>query len=592
MPAQTPGVPSTQWIVQVPANIGITIMGTGNPSSAPAVVGPDPSCSQTVITLVGPATTNSTAFRMNPSFGNSTSRISCMVIAYGGQRAVSISVLGTCTPSGCPQARWDNLTFNNWQGHVPIQSFAVAVIDNMFGVIDHNALNGNPAVSGFLHLTQFNHGNYLGVGDYGDNAWAQPAGFGSANWLFMENNLFVNAGVGENEGNASGGIGLQFGSQGGGRAVIRFNTFQSMINPQNAITWHGTETSGRPRGGRAWDFYGNVESCPGPIGNCLSVGQMRSGTGLSWGNSVTQPANGTFNNFWTMNTHRMFAKIGGWGACDGTTVFDTNDGLLYFSGTVGAITPSTGNAQGPTITVMGTDPGWITSPPQWAPIGAPYSFHSLTEDNGTEIYNNGSNTLSINSGGGSPGTAWIGRIAVGDSFEIRRATICMDAGGGRGAGFLFMNTDPMTPDQPANQVAEPAYFWMNTFSIGTPQSNVVGYRTLRVVGGRDWFTETLNQSAQTSPTSPFDGTVPPIASGSGGVNNGSGGVGHGTLANRPTTCSTGPNGAPGAAYFATDQGSWNTSGNAFGQGQLYVCTATNTWTLYYTPYTYPHPLVH
>jgi hypothetical protein len=26
-------------------------------------------------------------------------------------------------------------------------------------------------------------------------------------------------------------------------------------------------------------------------------------------------------------------------------------------------------------------------------------------------------------------------------------------------------------------------------------------------------------------------------------------------------------------------------------GLLYKCTATDTWTLYYTPYTYPHPLV-
>jgi len=26
-------------------------------------------------------------------------------------------------------------------------------------------------------------------------------------------------------------------------------------------------------------------------------------------------------------------------------------------------------------------------------------------------------------------------------------------------------------------------------------------------------------------------------------------------------------------------------------GQLYVCTAPNTWSFYYKPYTYPHPLV-
>jgi len=60
-------------------------------------------------------------------------------------------------------------------------------------------------------------------------------------------------------------------------------------------------------------------------------------------------------------------------------------------------------------------------------------------------------------------------------------------------------------------------------------------------------------------------------------------AGSGTFANRPSTCTI------NQGYWATDQGSWNQSGSG-GQGVLYKCTATNTWTLYYTPYTYPHPL--
>ena len=95
-----------------------------------------------------------------------------------------------------------------------------------------------------------------------------------------------------------------------------------------------------------------------------------------------------------------------------------------------------------------------------------------------------------------------------------------------------------------------------------------------MVANRDYYPSA--SGVQTSPTSPFDGTS---------------GTGWGTLANRPTTCT------PGVAYFATDQGSWNTSSsNPYGvqqngaDGVLYKCTAPNTWTLYYTPYTYPHPL--
>lgn len=61
------------------------------------------------------------------------------------------------------------------------------------------------------------------------------------------------------------------------------------------------------------------------------------------------------------------------------------------------------------------------------------------------------------------------------------------------------------------------------------------------------------------------------------------GVGEGTLSSRPSTCTI------GVGYWATDQGNWNNSGSG-GQGVLYKCTSTNNWTLFYTPYTYPHPL--
>ena len=42
-------------------------------------------------------------------------------------------------------------------------------------------------------------------------------------------------------------------------------------------------------------------------------------------------------------------------------------------------------------------------------------------------------------------------------------------------------------------------------------------------------------------------------------------------------------------FWKTNEGQWwaATAGN---NGVLYKCTSTNTWTLYYTPDTYPHPL--
>lgn len=72
--------------------------------------------------------------------------------------------------------------------------------------------------------------------------------------------------------------------------------------------------------------------------------------------------------------------------------------------------------------------------------------------------------------------------------------------------------------------------------------------------------------------------------------NGTAGVGCGPLSSRPATCTT------GVSYWATNQSCSNTTGMAGKNpatpisGTLYKCTATNTWTAYYSPYAYPHPL--
>jgi len=108
---------------------------------------------------------------------------------------------------------------------------------------------------------------------------------------------------------------------------------------------------------------------------------------------------------------------------------------------------------------------------------------------------------------------------------------------------------------------------MVTGGFGTPVAIATDGTSTRVLFNRDVYAE-VSQSAQNSPTSPFNGTV---------------GTGYGTLANRPTSCT------PYVGYWATDQGNWNGTGSG-GQGELYTCTATNSWTMSYEPYSYPHPL--
>jgi hypothetical protein len=280
-----------------------------------------------------------------------------------------------------------------------------------------------------------------------------------------------------------------------------------------------------------------------------------------FGNTFTNANGGFFKGMADLDAQRRWRPDTPWAACDGTSPWDVNDGVTYYQGTVSSYSFV---SWGSTVTVSGS-PGWTTN--HWASNGSAYSFVDVTQANGSyDITGNTSNTLSILTP--MPMTT----PAPGDTFRILRSTVCLDQPG-RGAGLLvhgeWLNPVLASTGSPGsvNQVLDPTYEFMDTLP-GTAD-HTISANTPSIIANRDYYAETVNQVAQTSPTSPFNGTR---------------GTGHGTLANRPTTC------RPGVGYWAADQGSWNQSGNGFGQGQLFVCTATNTWTAYYTPYTYPHPL--
>jgi len=426
----------------------------------------------------------------------------------------------------------------------------VIVTDNVFGVLDHNSAYSTG--SAYYEFVNFNNSAWQGVGQYGDNSWASADTFGTNNALYVETNYLVLAGnanlfpLTETEGGVIGGTG-----QGGGRVVCRFNTG---VGLRSMCVNHGTESNGRPRGGRQMEFYDNSMRCPSSsYPSCYGNGMLegagpRSGSLLSIANTFSGVG---INQFAGISEYRALQNISSpWQGCDGTGSYDYNDGTIYFSGTISSVSGTNPY----TITVSGS-PGWTTN--QWVSNGSPFSIHDITINNGSEITASTSNTLTV--------TAWTSTpFASGDNIQILRATQCIDQSSRIGGSYLSGSTP--SPTGKVYQTLDPVYEAADT-SDHTTSFGFVTSNTARIIANRDFYAE-VSQSAQNSPTSPFNGTS---------------GTGFGTLANRPTTCT------PSVGYWTTDQGNWNQSGSG-GQGKLFVCTATNTWSLYYTPYTYPHPL--
>jgi hypothetical protein len=371
---------------------------------------------------------------------------------------------------GSQKLRIDHCHFNN------VQQTALN-IDGVYGVIDHVVAH---VASEFMRPL---NSSWNGVGSWGDNSFAQPTGFGTDQFIFLEDSTMTmttpsSSGNGTND------------CYRGGKFVVRHN-----ILNYSSVQGHGTGHAGEDRGCRAAELYDNTFTLSNDTGNYWQFNGffLAGGPAMIWGNTLPTSGGNYYTHFVTAHINR-------------------EDNATY---------------------------GQSATPNGWGYCGTAVS--------GT-------------------GSAWDQNSASSTGYA------CLDQVG-RGQGDLLSTGFPNRVNTSTGSIAwprqklEPVYEWGDTWGC-TGDSNCsfwVNYDP-GIVQNRDYFVGYNNSSCPANPSG-----------------NCTAGVGVGTLANRPASCTTNsvsyPAGnSPGVGYWATDM---NT---------LYVCSATNTWTAYYTPYTYPHPL--
>src|ERR1700744_3258374 len=150
------------WTSALSITAGFTVTGQGTPNTGTATFG-----AGTPTTIIVDDIPSGHLFTVTgTTFGQPTTIALMDIEPFSSSTALDfpISAAGTCTSSGCPNIRVDNIIFGattpwtesgNGNG-----SAWLIVTDNMFGVLDHNTL---PTGSGSDFFDP-NHSAYLGVG--------------------------------------------------------------------------------------------------------------------------------------------------------------------------------------------------------------------------------------------------------------------------------------------------------------------------------------------------------------------------------------------------------------------------------------------
>lgn len=317
------------------------------------------------------------------------------------------------------------------------------------------------------------------------------------------------------------------------RIVVRFNT---ITVPGLKIDGHGMDSNSPARSFRLMEAYSNSFTDSG-----AEAFNIRGGTGYIFDNSC----NGTAANTWLQLNN--LSVVSSW----------PNYGVTN-------IAASQAN---PTVITTSIPHGYTTGWPVYVVVGnstpsiSGYYTSSVTGTNTFTI------PVNVTIAGSANGGNWTSRFRTPNDYPTYDQV-------GRGEQI-----DGTT----YNDSSEPMYLWNNTVGDNTDWS--LNWGAVDSVAIDLYRLQVANPAATfdmedmiAADRDYFKHTV-------GGTFNGSSGIGHGTHAQMDAITPT----LSGVGFWVTNEGSWNQALPSGTSGRLYKWNGSS-WVLYYTPYTYPHPL--
>jgi hypothetical protein len=351
---------------------------------------------------------------------------------------------------GSHQVRFDHLHFTGHLAHNSCMNIGAGI----YGVIDHVVMDQPSGQNGQQRA-------YNGTG-YGDLEWTQPAGWGGPNFIFMEDCYLNNSG--QDFSTAFGWDSLR-----GGRYVVRHCHLYNI-----ELLNHGTDSGGRSRASRGYELYNNDYHWD--FHNAGMDG-IRGGAMIVHDNTFDGVAPGGGFNLQNYRIANCFGSA--FGGATGVNPWDSNDPVLYESGTVAAVVYNAGNYQD----ITDSTKNWFTN--QW--VG--YTVSNTARTSLIHIQSNTATTLhGPEFGYGAPA------FQVGQAYEIRKPLLTIDQPC-RGAGDLItgdvpINTTTGTPAWP-HQVREPCYSWNNIYTPTGAHINLgISFNNPPLVENVDYFNDT------------------------------------------------------------------------------------------------------